>query len=163
MPLLFFVSLAKFSSSGALAFLASSLHNWAASLYSSQDTCPCIHCLCISFLPLSLISRSWLSHAGLLPSLPDFLHLESESSCALWKVSLKICQLCSAPLSPRAVSQRVQLTNSLKSWNLVFLKFLNLLFTEPPSLRTANSTSAWSLHTLWHQLPPPPTFPVQRI
>ena len=39
--LLFLVSLAKFSSSCALAILTLSLHNWAASLDSSQDTCPC--------------------------------------------------------------------------------------------------------------------------
>ncbi|KAK4823689.1 hypothetical protein QYF61_005755 [Mycteria americana] len=52
-----------------------------------------------------LTSRSRLSHGSLLPSFPDFLHLGIESSCALWKASLKICQLCSAPLSPKAVSQ----------------------------------------------------------
>ncbi|KAK4816953.1 hypothetical protein QYF61_025776, partial [Mycteria americana] len=96
--LLFFASLAKFSSSCALAFLTPSLHNRAASLYFSQDTCPCFHCLCISFLPFSLTS-------SLLPFLPDYLHLRIESSCALWKASFKICQLCSAPLSLRAVSQ----------------------------------------------------------
>lgn len=43
-----------------------SLHNWVASLYSSQDTCPCFHYLCISFLPLYLTNRSQLSHASLL-------------------------------------------------------------------------------------------------
>ncbi|KAK4824038.1 hypothetical protein QYF61_009629 [Mycteria americana] len=73
-------------------------------LYSSQDTCPLFHCLCISFLHFSLSRRSLLSHAGLLPSLPDFLHVEIESCCALRKMSLKRCQLCSAPLSLRAVS-----------------------------------------------------------
>ncbi|KAK4823326.1 hypothetical protein QYF61_000928 [Mycteria americana] len=99
--LLFFAPLAKFSSSCSLAFLTPSLHNHAASLFSSEDTCPCFHCLCISFLPFSLTSR----HAGLLPSFPTFLHLGTESSCALWKASLKICQLCSAPLSLRTVSQ----------------------------------------------------------
>ncbi|KAK4810853.1 LOW QUALITY PROTEIN: hypothetical protein QYF61_008825 [Mycteria americana] len=113
--LLFLASLVKFSSSWALAFLTPSLHNWAVSLYSSQVTCPCFHCLCISFLPFSLTSMSQLSHAGLLPSFPDFLHLGTESSCALWKASLKICQLCSAPLSLRTVSQGVPLTNSLNN------------------------------------------------
>ncbi|KAK4823100.1 hypothetical protein QYF61_025838 [Mycteria americana] len=49
--LLFFASLAKCSSSHALAFLTPSLHNRATSLYSSQDTFPSFHCLCISFLP----------------------------------------------------------------------------------------------------------------
>ncbi|KAK4818403.1 hypothetical protein QYF61_012324 [Mycteria americana] len=103
--LLFFASLAKFSSSCALAFLTPSLHNCAASLYSSQDLSPCFCCLCISFLPFSLTSRSQVIHASLLPSFPDFLHLGIESSCTLWKASLKICQLCSVPLSLRAVSQ----------------------------------------------------------
>ncbi|KAK4821329.1 hypothetical protein QYF61_018234 [Mycteria americana] len=105
-----------FSSSHILAFLTPSLH-------SSQHTCPCFHCLCISFLPFSLTSRFQLSHDGLLPSFPDFLHPGIKSSCTLWKVSLKICQLCSAPLSLRAVSQGVLLTNFLNSWQFAFLKF----------------------------------------
>ncbi|KAK4824409.1 hypothetical protein QYF61_014720 [Mycteria americana] len=127
-------------SSCALAFLTPSLHNQAASLYSSQDTCPCFHCLCISFSPFSLTSGSRLSHAGFLPSFPDFLCQGIESFCTLWKASLKICQLCSAPLSLRAVSQGVLLTNSLNSWNFAVLKFkvLTLLFTRSISLRTAN-------------------------
>lgn len=64
-----------------------------------------LHCLCTSFLPFSLTSRSQLSQAGLLPSFPDFLHLGTKSSCALRKASLKICQLCSSAWSLRAVSQ----------------------------------------------------------
>ncbi|KAK4828716.1 hypothetical protein QYF61_000554 [Mycteria americana] len=129
----------EFSSSHALAFLTPSLYKRAASLYSSQDTCPCVHCLCISFLPFSLNSSMLFSC-----SLPDFLHLRIESSCTLWKESLKICQLCSAPMSLRAVSQGVLLTNSLNSWSCAFLKFrvLTSLFACPISLRTANSTSA---------------------
>ncbi|KAK4831174.1 LOW QUALITY PROTEIN: hypothetical protein QYF61_015644 [Mycteria americana] len=121
--LLFFASLAKFSSRCALAFLTPSLHNRAASLCSSQDTCPCFHCLCSCLLLFSLTSRSRLSRAGLLPSFPDFLHLGTESSCPLWKASLRICQLCSVPLSLRTISQGVLLTNSLKSWKFAFLKF----------------------------------------
>ncbi|KAK4812272.1 LOW QUALITY PROTEIN: hypothetical protein QYF61_012947, partial [Mycteria americana] len=109
--LLFFASLAKFSSSCTLAFLTPSLHKRAVSLYSSQVTCPCFHCLCSSLLLSSLTSI----HAGLFPSLPDFLHLGTESSCTFWKASLKICQLCFAPLSLRTISQGVILTNSLKS------------------------------------------------
>ncbi|KAK4806804.1 hypothetical protein QYF61_005600 [Mycteria americana] len=60
--------------------------------------------LCI-FRFLSFTRRSLLSQAGLLPSLPDFLHMGIERSSALRKMSLKSCQLCSAPLSLRAVSQ----------------------------------------------------------
>ncbi|KAK4814468.1 hypothetical protein QYF61_018986 [Mycteria americana] len=131
--LLFFASLAKFSSSCSLAFLTPSRHKRAASLYSSQVTRPCFHCLCSSLLLFSLTSMSQLSHAGLFSSLPDFLHLGTESSCALWKASLKICQLCSAPLSLRTVSQGVLLTNSLKTWKFAFLKFriLTMLLACP--------------------------------
>lgn len=49
-----------------------------------------------------MISSSWVIHAGLLPSLPDFLHL-----------SLKICQLCSVSLSLREVSQKILLISLL--------------------------------------------------
>ena len=131
-----------FSSSCTLAFLTPSLHNRAASLYSSQDPCPHFHCLCSSFLPCSLTSRSQISYAGLFPSFPDFLHLGIESSCALWKASLKICQLCSAPLSLRAVSQRVLLTNS-EELQVFFPKtqVLTLLFAWPISLRTKIAAS----------------------
>ncbi|KAK4813629.1 hypothetical protein QYF61_014389, partial [Mycteria americana] len=108
--------------------------------------CPCFHCLCSSLLLFSLTSRSRLSHAGLFPSLPDFLHLGTESSCTLWKASLKICQLCSAPLSLRTISQGILLNNSLKSWKFAFLKFgvLTILLACPISLRTVNSTNAAS-------------------
>lgn len=61
--------------------------------------CPCFHCLCIWFIPFSLTTSSLLSHAGLLPSWLDLLSLGIASSCALWKTSLEICQLCSTPLS----------------------------------------------------------------
>lgn len=43
------------SSSFALAFLTPSLYN--SSLYSSQVTWPCFHCLCICFLLFGLTSR----------------------------------------------------------------------------------------------------------
>ncbi|KAK4829838.1 hypothetical protein QYF61_006848, partial [Mycteria americana] len=62
-----------------------------------------------------------------------------KSSCALWKESLKICQLCSAPLSLRTVSQGVLLTNYLKSWKFVFLKFRPRL---PPILMPLMSSLA---------------------
>jgi len=69
------------------------------------------------------------------------------------KAFLKICQICSAPLSLRAVSQGVLLTNSLKSWKLVFLKFrvLITLLAFPIFLRSVNSTNACSLQP---SLPP---------
>ncbi|KAK4817048.1 hypothetical protein QYF61_026356 [Mycteria americana] len=108
--------------------------------------CPCFHCLGSSLLLFSLTSMLQLSHAGLFPSFPDFLHLGTESSCTLWKASLKICRLCSAPLSLRTISQGVLLTNSLKSWKFAFLKFrvLTIILTCPISLRTVNSTNAAS-------------------
>lgn len=101
----FFASLAKISSSNTLAFLTLSLHIQAVSQYSSQDTSPYFHWLCIPSCTFTLITRSWLIHGGLLPSFPDFSPVRIENSCALWKVSLKICQFCSAPLSLRAVSR----------------------------------------------------------
>ena len=109
--------------------------------------CPCSHHLCSSFLPSTFTSKSWLSNGVLFPSLPDFLLLGIKSSCALWKPSLKMCQLCSTPLSLRAVSLGFLLVNSLKSWNYAFLKFrvLTLLFAWPLSLRSVNTTSTWSL------------------
>lgn len=73
----------------------------------------------------SLTNRSQLSHAGLLLSIPDFLHLKMENSCALRKASLKICHIQSLPL--RTLSQVVSLTNTMKSWNYAFLKFRILI------------------------------------
>ncbi|KAK4805578.1 hypothetical protein QYF61_009343 [Mycteria americana] len=105
-----FAPLAKFSSNCALPFLIPSLCIWAVSLYSSQDTRPLFHCLCISFLHFSLRRRSLLSHAGLLLSLPDFIQVGIGSSCALRKMSLKSCQLCSAPLSLRGPDSILRLT-----------------------------------------------------
>ncbi|KAK4826321.1 hypothetical protein QYF61_007406 [Mycteria americana] len=150
--LLFFASLAKFSSSCALAFLTPSLHNQAASLYSSQDTCPCFHCLCSSFLPFSLTSRSQLIHARLLPSFPDFLHLGIESSCTLWKASLKICQLCSAPLSLRAVSQGPRLPPGLSLISSLALVTIRPSIASPlvgPFITWLKKLS--SMHSLCHQ------------
>lgn len=104
----------------------------------------CFRCLCIFFLLFRLTSRSRFSHASLLPSFPDFLHLGMESSCTLKKASINICQLCSAPLPIRTISQGVLLTNSLKSWNLDFPKFsiLILLFACLISLWSMNSSIA---------------------
>lgn len=66
---------------------------------------------------------------------------------------LKICHLFSSRLSFRAVSQRVLLTNVLKSWKFTFLIFrvLTLFFAQPTSFWTVNFNSAWTLHP---RLPP---------
>lgn len=62
-----------------------------------------------------------------------------------------MCQLCSAPLSLRAVSHGVLLPDSLNSWTFASQKFrvLTLLFSWPRSLRAANSSSAWSCSLQW--------------
>ena len=67
--------------------------------------------------------------------------------CALRKASLNICYLSSAPLSLRTDSQEGLLTNSMKSWKLAFLRIriLILIFVCLISLRSVNSTIAWSL------------------
>lgn len=57
--------------------------------------CPCFERL--FFFLSSLNIRSWVRYAVLLPSFLDFLHLGMNSSCALRKVSLKICQHCLLP------------------------------------------------------------------
>lgn len=108
-----FASLAKLSANYASASRIPFLRIRAASLYFSQDMCPCFHCLRVSFLHFSLNRRPSLSHAGLLASLPDFLYLASESSCALRKMSLKSSRLFSAPLSQSAASQGIPSAASL--------------------------------------------------
>lgn len=79
-------------------------HPGTISIFFPVCICPWFHCLCVSFSHFSL-TRSLLSYAGLLPFLPDFLHVWNESSWALRNTSLESCQLCSAPLSLRAFSQ----------------------------------------------------------
>ena len=56
--LVLFGMLTKFSLSWALVFLTTSLHNLAASLYSSHGSRLCFHWLCIFFLLFSLTSMS---------------------------------------------------------------------------------------------------------
>lgn len=137
--LVFFMFLAKFSSSCALAFFISPLRSWSASLYYSQCMCSCFHCLCISIF--SLIRRSFLSHAGLLPSLPDFQHMETESSCAPRKSAFRSCHFFLLFLSLRKFSQVVPSINSLNNWKLALLKFRVLcLLDKPISLKFVNST-----------------------
>lgn len=159
MFLLFFVSLAKLSSSCALAFFIPFLHIQAAPLCSSQAICPWFHCLCISFSCFNLTKMSLLSHADVLHSLPDCLHMGIESSCAPRKMCLKSRQLSSASSSLRAVSLEVPSCNSLNNWKFTLLKFkvLALLFTWPVALEIVNSSRAWSLRP---RLPPILTSPI---
>ena len=107
------------------------------------------HCLslCRSLWVASHPLAILIAPYSLLPSSPYFLYLGMESSCAQGKNSLKICQLCSAPLCVRTDSQGMLLTNSLKSWNLAFLKlnFLVLLFACSTALKSVISTAVWSL------------------
>ena len=113
----------------------------AVPLYSSQDMCPCFHCLCISLM--FQLDHDILSHAGLLPSLPDFLHRGMESSSALRKMSLNRCQLSSAPLPLKAVPQGVPATSSLNKRKFALLRFtvFIILFTWSIYLEIMNSTS----------------------
>lgn len=97
-----------------------------ASLYSFYVTCPYFYCWCIFFLLFILISRSWFSHAGL--PFPVFCIWGCRTLNALREASLSTCQLYSAPLSFRAVSQGVLLINTPKTWKLAFLKFCALFF-----------------------------------
>jgi len=88
---------------------------------------------------------------------PDFLHQEMECSYAPRKVSLKVCQLCPIHLSLSTGYRMVWMTNSLKSWNLAFLKFsiLILLFVWyasgvwTPQLHGHNSPGRF--HSSCHQ------------
>ena len=75
-----------------------------------------------------------------------FLHLGMESSCALGKASLKICQLCSSTLSLRTDSWGVLLTNSEElEMGFPKIKIPDFTFACPVSLQSVNSTIAWSL------------------
>lgn len=99
------------------------------------------HCLCISFLSLSLISRSLISHVSYLSSLLVFLHIGRETSFALRKASLKSCQFCFALLSLRTAFHGTSSSNFLHSLKFAFLKFriLTLLFTRPIFLKITKS------------------------
>jgi len=79
-----------------------------------------------------------------------------KSSCAVRKPSLKISQLCSAHLTLSTDSQVVLFTNSPRRCKLAFLKlsFLLLLFACLISLKSLNSTTAYSpgsLQSCCHQ------------
>lgn len=90
-----------------LSFPHSILYIWVSSLYSSQDTHFCF--LPVHFLALHYFDQVILTEpCCLLSSLSDFLHVGIENFCTLRKTSLKSCQLCSALLFLRAVSQGFQ-------------------------------------------------------
>ena len=136
-----------------LGFLILSLHTQTTALYSSQDTQPCFHLLYLSPFSLSLSCRSLHSHGSRLPPLLDSFCWGIESHCALRRVSLKSCQLCSAPMPLWTVSQGIPLSSSLSSWKFALLKHkvLALLFARPTFFKITNSTTAWSLQP---NLPP---------
>lgn len=102
----FIINLVKLIFSYALTFLTPSQRNLIVSLCSSQIACLYLHWLCICFLCLSLTSSAWFIHISLLTSFDGILQMRIESCCSLWKVFLRICQLCSAFLFQRAVSQK---------------------------------------------------------
>lgn len=71
--LLFFAFFAEFGSSHALAFLILSLHTWAASVYFSQATCPCFHCLSIPFPIGPAAGPYWAMLVSCLPFLISYI------------------------------------------------------------------------------------------
>lgn len=103
----FLCILAMFTSCCTLAFLTPSLHKWSSCYTLPRRSVPAS--TSFSFLPFSLVSKSSLSHTTLLPSFLNFLHMNIKSSCTPLKTSLRLCQLCSVPLSRRAFSWRVLL------------------------------------------------------
>lgn len=131
--LLKFIFLSKFSSNSALAFLILSVHICAMSLYFFPGYMFLVPLPMKFFLTCYFDQETLLRHAGLLPSFPDLLNLGTENSCALRKLPLKSCQLCSTSLSVRAISQSVLSTNSLNNLKFILIKFrvLNLLFIWP--------------------------------
>jgi len=83
----------------------------------------------------------------------NFFYWMMESCCALRRVSLKSCQLCSVPMPLRTVSQGIPSSNSLSSLKFALLKFrvLTLLFARLAFFKITNSFRAWSLQP---RLPP---------
>lgn len=114
---------------------------------SIQDYVSWFYCLCISFLDFSLIRTSFLTHVLPSPSLFYFLHGGIGSACTPRKMFLKSCELCSVPLSLRAVFQSIPYTSSLSKWKSALLKFslLTLLLIWPALLKVVNSTRTWLL------------------
>lgn len=102
-PFLSLTDLARSNSSGALAFLTSSLYAWRMFLNSFQVTHPCFHPLYASFLCLSLTRSILLIYTGLLALLPDFLLAGMNSSWAWRRWSLIINKLSWTPLPSRAL------------------------------------------------------------
>lgn len=110
--LFFFSSFAKSSSGWALAFLI-------PSLLSQQYLYTPLRLLVLAFTAcaFSYCSPVWWTGSLVQPCLlfPNFLHVEMKSSWALRKASLNTCQLCYTPLSLRAISIAILLSNFLKS------------------------------------------------
>lgn len=76
------------------------------------------HVFTVCASPVPLVSPAGPSSAILGSSLPHLLFPGITGSGVPWKISLKICQLCSAPLSLSTASQGIAFTVSLKSWSL---------------------------------------------
>ena len=104
----------------------------------------------IHFPLFSLSCRSLHSHNGRLPFLLDCFCWGMESRCALRRVSLKSCQLCSVPVPLRTVSQGIPLSSSLSSWMFALLKHrvLALLFARPTFFKITNSTLSVNAHLI---------------
>lgn len=116
----------------SLAFLIPFLRVQIAPL-----TLPCFCCLYMPFLSFSLISSSFPSYGGLLPSLCVFLYRGAERSCTR-QVSLKSMQLCSTTFSLGTTSQDISSNNSLNNLKFTLLKFsiLNPLFARLTFLKS---------------------------
>lgn len=145
---LHFTSLAKSHYICAFASVIPSLPIWTISLYLSRPHVSASSgCAFLSYSSVWGADSCSSNHSGFPYALLDFLNIRMEGSCALWKVSLKSCQLLSATLSLRTVFQGILPTNSLSGWNSTLPKFrvLALLFARPVFLENPNSAGVWSL------------------
>lgn len=106
--LLFFVSIARFSSSFAYSSFAHPVptkQNIISVFLPGHPGRRCFYYLCICLFPFHVTCSLLLSHGDLLCSLPDFLLLGIASS-ALRK-TLRAYQLSSTHLSPGTISKGV--------------------------------------------------------
>ena len=120
---------------------------------TQTSSIPILSCyLSLLALPMRFLLALWFDQqalaqpCGLLLSLPDFVHLGQRVPAHLGKLPLKIATSAPLPCARGQIPRKVLLMNSLKSWNLAFLKlsFLILLFACPVSLKSVNSTHALS-------------------